>query len=227
MAGRRVHPADPDHHRPGDLRHRRDRHRVDRQPRAGRRARAARARLLLRDDGDRARARADRRQPRSRPARGFDAARDASARAEAQGGDRRGRRRLRASSRSSPTTCCPTSFVAAVRRQRDPAACSCSAILIAAAISFLRRRRAQARRRRASRSPSRIIFGDHPDHHVGGAAGRVRRHGLHGRAVRLGVARQPRAADGHLLGHVRDLRVRRARPGRAAARLQHRALRPA
>ena len=62
---------------------------------------------------------------------------------------------------------------------------------------------------------------DHPDDHVGRAAGRVRRHGVHGRPVRRRRALEPRAADGHLLGHVRGVRVRHPRAGRALERLQH------
>ena len=94
------------------------------------------------------------------------------------------------------------------------------AILVAAGISVLARR---------EREQVIAVFEvdledpvrDHPHDHVGGAAGRVRRHGLHGRAVRRRRAVEPRAADGHLLGHLRGVRVRRARPGRALERLQH------
>jgi type IV secretory pathway VirB2 component (pilin) len=45
----------------------------------------------------------------------------------------------------------------------------------------------------------------HPARHVGGADRRVRRHGLHGRGLRLRVARQPRRADADVLGDLRVL----------------------
>ena len=84
VARGRVHPAHPGDHRPGDLRHRRDRHRVDRQPRRAGGLAAARARLLLRDDGHRARARPDRRQHRRARQRLRAAQPDDAARASAE-----------------------------------------------------------------------------------------------------------------------------------------------
>ena len=106
VARRRVHPADQDRHRPGDLRHRRHRHRLARQHRPRRRPRAAGAGLLLLRDGRRARRSACSRPTSSSRARAS-AARSArpAARRRRSRSPRPGRR-LRASSRSSPATCC-------------------------------------------------------------------------------------------------------------------------
>ena len=213
MARRGVHPGHPGDHRAGDLRHRRDRHRLDRQPRAGRRARArgrsatssrmtvvALALGLIAGN-------------LIAPGSGFDGQPDAAARADAKesigeaGGDqglvavhhRPPAARTRSCSRSSRTRSCASSCSASSSRRRSRSSPTTSA-------------------RRSSRV-FEVIGADHlrrhPARHVGRADRRVRRHGLHGRRLRLGLARQPRPADGDVLGHLRVLRVRRPRPGRA------------
>ena len=145
VARRRVHPAHPDDHRPGDLRHRRARHRVDRQPGARRRARAkalayffsmtvvALALGLIAGN-------------LVAPGSGFEGQPERGRRASAKDPDRRGRRRQRA--RPVHHRRPPARLVrAAVRRERDPAHPG-HRLLTAAAISFLRDARAQAGRGR-------------------------------------------------------------------------------
>ena len=77
---------------------------------------------------------------------------------------------------------------------------------------------AQARRRRL-RDRQQDHLRRHPHDHVGRAARRLRRHGVHRRAVRRRRAGEPRHAAGHLLGHGRGVRLRRARARRAPERL--------
>ncbi len=58
------------------------------------------------------------------------------------------------------------------------------------------------------------------DRDVGGAARRLRRHRLHGRQVRRGLAPLARPAPAQLLPHLPDLRLRGALADRALVRLQ-------
>ena len=103
----------------------------------------------------------------------------------------------------------PTSFLSAVRRQQDPPDPRAGDPHRVRGVDA-RRRPAPARGRRLRARQPRDLRDDQ-DHHVGGADRRLRRHGVHRRAVRRRVAGQPRPAGGHLLGDVRDLRLRRAR----------------
>ena len=214
VARRRVHPAHPDDHGARDLRDGGDRHRVARQRHARRRSRAARAGLLPHDDRRRARARPDRGQ--HRPARlGLRGLADRGGPGQRQGVDRRGRQRpghRPVPHRQRP----PGQPGRAVRGERDPARPGArdpdgDRHLVPGPGP------AQADRRRLRPRQSRHLRRD-PADHVVRPARRVRRHGVHRRAVRLGVAGQPRAADGHLLGHLRGVRVRDPRRRRAGWR---------
>ena len=86
------------------------------------------------------------------------------------------------------------------------------AILTACAISALSPQPARPPRRR-HRVHLEGHLRDHQADHVGGAGGRVRRHGVHRRAVRDGLARQPDLPDGRVLGHLRGVHRGRARRG--------------
>ena len=73
------------------------------------------------------------------------------------------------------------------------------AILTACSISFLSTRMRETGRR-GDRRHRQGDLRHHQDHHVGGAARRVRWHGVHRRGLRCLVAGQPRPADADLLG---------------------------
>ena len=102
----------------------------------------------------------------------------------------------------------------AVRRERDPARAGARDPRRGVDLDA-RRAPAQGDRERLRGRVEDRLRRDPPDH-VGGAARRVRRHGLHRRRLRRRLADQPRRADGGLLGHLRVLRDRRAR-GRSRA----------
>ena len=218
VARGRVPAAHQDGHRAGDLRHGRDRHRLAGRHGPRRWSGAARARLLPRGHRARADARADRGQSGAAGLRVRRLGRGGGHRGR-QGEDRRGHQQRERPDRLHHRGPAPDELRPAVRGERDPAR---------AGHRDPRRRRHLRARAASARAGRGGVRGDledplrdHPHDHVGGAAGRVRRHGLHGRPVRRRRAHEPRAADGHLLGHLRRLRLRRARPGRALERLQH------
>ena len=202
---------------PGDLPHGRDRHRLARQPRARGRARAAGARLLLLDDGHRARAgpaRGEHLRARARAstASRAESAREAAKESIAEAGD------------TAPgcvgfitDDLLPTSFVSPFV-ENEILRILVLAILVAASISMLAERQ---------RKPivsvfevaSKVVFGvirlimwAAPLGAFGGMAYTVSVFGADS-LTNLG------AADGRLLGHVRVLRRRGARRGRAGRRV--------
>ena len=138
------------------------------------------------------------------------------AREARQGVDRRGRRHRARARRLHHRRPAAHELRPAVRRERDPAH--------PRAGDPRRGVDLDARRAPAQADPQRLrgrLEGHlrrDPADHVGRAARRVRRHGLHGRRVRRGLADEPRRADGRLLGHLRVLRDRGARRGRARQR---------
>ena len=150
MAGRRVPPARQDDHRAGDLPHRRHRDRVARRHGPRRRARAPRARLLLRA----------RRSSRSalgllagnlfKPGAGFSRRRpSADARRGGEGEDRRGRRRRRTALVGFITDDLAADELRRSRSSRTRSSrCSCSRSSTAAAITALAAAAARARRAR-------------------------------------------------------------------------------
>ena len=199
MARRRLHPDDQGRHRPvifltvvigiaslGNL------------ARAGGLALRALG-LLLRDDGRSRSPSACSRRTSSRPGSGFDGEPSDVGARSGQGVDRRGRRqRARAWSASSPTTCCPRASSRRSSRTRSCAS-SCWRSSSPPSISML-----ADRQRKAIVSVFEVDLEDRvrrdPADHVGRAAGRLRRHGVHDRGVRRRLADEPRRADGRSSG---------------------------
>ena len=107
-----------------------------------------------------------------------------------EGVDRRGRRRpgLRRLHHRRPAA---DELRPAVRGERDPARAGARDPRRG---GHLRPRRSVQREQVVARlrGRSQIIFGDHPADHVGRAARRVRRHGVHGAEVRRRLADEPR-----------------------------------